>query len=83
MRIRAFLGAILIRMYTNKDRTLMKYEFIINFCKKYRKEILWWIFYIIFCRTFDFKQIAYTREYYERELAKSKKEPTESEEDKL
>ena len=69
----------------------MKYEFIINFCKKYRKEILWWIFCIIFCRTFDFEQIAYTREYYQRQLAKdyqrklakSKKESMESEEEEL
>lgn len=67
----------------------MKYEFIILFCKKYKKEILSWIFVIIFCRTFDFTQIAYTRESYERKLAKdyerklakSKKESTESEEE--
>lgn len=67
----------------DRDRTLMKYEFRINFCKKYRKEILWWLFFIIFSQTFDFKQIAYTRKYYQRHLAKSKEEFTESKEEEL
>lgn len=53
----------------------MNYEFIINFCisffKKYKKEILWWIFFIIFSQTFDFNQLAYRREDYEAELAKA------------
>ena len=39
--------------------------------------------FTIFCQTFDFKQIAYTREYYQRQLAKSKKESMESEEEEL
>lgn len=53
----------------------MNYEFLINFCirflKKYKKEILWWIFFIIFSQTIDFKQFAYRREDYEAELDKS------------
>ena len=43
----------------------MKSELVIHFLKKYKKEILQWIFVIIFCQTFDFKQIAYTREFYD------------------
>ena len=69
----------------------MKSELVIHFLKKYKKEILQWIFVIIFCQTFDFKQIAYTRESYERKLAKdyerklakSKKKSTKSEEEEL
>ena len=72
----------------------MKSELILNFCvkflKTYKKEILWWVFFIIFSRTIDFNDFAYTREKYEAELAKaykakldkkSKDESIESKED--
>ena len=69
----------------------MKSELIIHFLKKYKKEILWWIFFIIFSQTIGFSQFAYRREDYERELAKdykrklakSKKESTKSKEESL
>ena len=41
---------------------MMKYVLIINFCRKYKKEILWWIFFTIFCQTTDLDQFAYKPE---------------------
>jgi len=37
---------------------------LIAFLKKYKKEILWWIFFIIFSQTIDFDQFAYKSENY-------------------
>ena len=37
---------------------------LIAFLKKYKKEILWWIFFIIFSQTIDFDQFAYKPEDY-------------------
>ena len=55
----------------------MNYEFIINFCirffRKYKKEIVWWTFVIIFSRTINFNHFAYRPEDYAAELEKSKK----------
>ncbi len=71
-------------------------KFLINFCRKYKKEILWWIFFLIVSQRIDYDRFAYKLEDYERELAKdyerkerrakrkhnkSKKKSTESEED--
>lgn len=45
-------------------RIMMKYEFVINFLRKYKKEIIWWIFFVVFCQTTDFDQFAYKPENY-------------------
>lgn len=37
---------------------------LVNFFKKYKKEILWWIFFTIFCQTIDLDQFAYKPENY-------------------
>ena len=52
---------------------MSKYEFIINFLKKYKKEILWWIFFIIFSQRIDYGRFAYTKEDYERDLRRKYK----------
>ena len=46
---------------------MMKYEFLkilINFCRKYKKEILWWIFVIIVSQRIDYDRFAYKPEDY-------------------
>lgn len=51
----------------------MKYEFLkflINFCRKYRKEILWWILVLIVSQRIDYNRFAYKPEEYEHELTK-------------
>ncbi len=71
-------------------------KFLINFCRKYKKEILWWILFLIVSQRIDYDRFSYKPEDYERELAKdyerkerrakrnhnkSKKKSTDSEED--
>ena len=71
-------------------------KFLINFCRKYKKEILWWVLFILVSQRINYDQFAYKPEDYERELAKnyerkkrrakrkhnkSKKKSTDSEED--
>ena len=71
-------------------------KFLINFCRKYKKEILWWILFVIVSQRIDYDRFAYTAEDHERDLAKdyelkqrrakrkhnkSKKKSTDSEED--
>ena len=49
---------------------MMKYEFLkflINFCRKYKKEILWWIFFLIFSQRIDYDRFAYKPEDYKPE----------------
>lgn len=51
---------------------MMKYEFLkflINFCRKYKKEILWWIFFLLVSQRIDYDRFAYTPEDHKRELA--------------
>ena len=55
---------------------MMKYEFLkflINFCRKYKKEILWWIFFLIVSQRIDYDRFAYTREDYERTEHRAKR----------
>lgn len=47
-------------------------KFLINFCRKYKKEILWWIFFIIVSQRIDYDRFAYKPEDYKPE-DKSKK----------
>ena len=49
---------------------MMKYEFLkilINFCRKYKKEILWWVFFLIVSQRIDYNRFAYKPEDYELE----------------
>lgn len=65
----------------------MKSQFIINFCinfwKKYKKEILWWIFFRIFSPTIDFNQIPYRPQNQKPKPFKYKEKFNESEEKQL
>ena len=45
-------------------------KFLINFCRKYKKEILWWILFLIVSQRIDYDRFGYKPEDYERELAK-------------
>ena len=63
-------------------------KFLINFCRKYKKEILWWILFLIVSQRIDYDRFAYKPEDSERKERpakrkhnKSKKKSTDSEED--
>ena len=42
-------------------------KFLINFCRKYKKEILWWIFFLIASQRIDYDRFAYKPEDYKPE----------------
>ena len=46
-------------------------KFLINFCRKYKKEILWWILFLIVSQRIDYDRFGYKPEDYERELAEN------------
>ena len=56
---------------------------IINFWKIYKKEILWWIFFIIFSQKIDYDRFAYTKEDYERDLRRKYKSEDSNQQKKL
>ena len=61
-------------LISSRTTIMMKDEFLkflINFCRKYKKEILWWILFLIVSQRIDYDRFAYKPEDYERELAKN------------